>query len=461
MPLDEQDAKFEKALSRHLRAECPEVETLAAYHERTLAPEELIQWKKHIVGCGSCQEILAELEQTEGIPLEEGSDVAPVQAGVVAEAPGRVRDLQAASAVTRTRTPAKKLTQMPKRAPWRWAAPAGAIAAGLLVWLAVKDQNRAVLVPKNEPQLVADQKTRAATPESEVAQMTSPSSGVLRRSQPLPKASPPRDQAAAQELLKRERELLKSQEEASAGRGERGKQNQPMAPSVAKERDDATAKLQGKSEAAKDLDGNVVPPVAQSSVDVSAAPAPVAAPPSEDKNALAMSESVASKKPTPSRTTDEAKKKADIGMLRQQNANAGNMVGGYKQEAYLADEVSALHTVRSADGKTFWTVGPGGRIERAGADARQWSTQESGVEADLTAGSAPTEKICWVVGRAGTILRTTDGGEHWEKIASPLEVDWGSVRATDAKHAVISSVTTAVTYETVDGGIVWKRVTNP
>src|SRR5256884_6133486 len=81
MAPDERDRIFDKALARHLRAdssspdsmhpssresarasECPGPETLAAYHERSLLPEEMNSWKEHIVGCANCQTILSHLE---------------------------------------------------------------------------------------------------------------------------------------------------------------------------------------------------------------------------------------------------------------------------------------------------------------------------------------------------------------------------------------------------------------
>ena len=81
MAPDERDRSFDKALARHLRADsflqdsaspsprdfgragkCPGPETLAAYHERSLLPEEMNPWKEHIVGCANCQTILSHLE---------------------------------------------------------------------------------------------------------------------------------------------------------------------------------------------------------------------------------------------------------------------------------------------------------------------------------------------------------------------------------------------------------------
>jgi len=77
MAIDDRERNFEKALARELRADalnglhCPDAETLAAYHERMLSPEELVAQKSHIAGCARCQEILATLELTEAVPISE------------------------------------------------------------------------------------------------------------------------------------------------------------------------------------------------------------------------------------------------------------------------------------------------------------------------------------------------------------------------------------------------------
>src|SRR5271154_4626151 len=79
MGSDERDQQFERALGRHLRgaeqyAACPDPETLAAYHERTMSLEEMSRWKEHIAGCARCQEALALVEQSEGALAEEWQD---------------------------------------------------------------------------------------------------------------------------------------------------------------------------------------------------------------------------------------------------------------------------------------------------------------------------------------------------------------------------------------------------
>ena len=80
------DSLFEKALARQMRDDqmtngesvlrqastpphklCPDVEIVAAYHERSLAGDEMILCKEHLVSCARCQEVLAQLEATEDI----------------------------------------------------------------------------------------------------------------------------------------------------------------------------------------------------------------------------------------------------------------------------------------------------------------------------------------------------------------------------------------------------------
>src|SRR5712671_752524 len=122
MPLDDRERTFENALARHLRPSgtpgaCFDAETLAAYHEQSLAPEVMASLKAHISECARCQQILAQLQTTDEIPL--ASDIAQPQA---------------AAAKTAVRL-------IPARKPrlWRWVAPAGALAAALLVWVAVHE----------------------------------------------------------------------------------------------------------------------------------------------------------------------------------------------------------------------------------------------------------------------------------------------------------------------------------
>src|SRR5258707_11511933 len=93
MAPDERDRSFDKALARHLGSAapagqaaeipgafasqggaCPDPETLAAYHERSLLPEQLNSLKEHLVTCANCRTVLAHLETTDQIPLQAAQE---------------------------------------------------------------------------------------------------------------------------------------------------------------------------------------------------------------------------------------------------------------------------------------------------------------------------------------------------------------------------------------------------
>lgn len=102
-----------------------------------------------------------------------------------------------------------------------------------------------------------------------------------------------------------------------------------------------------------------------------------------------------------------------------------------------------------------WRVWPRGKIEYSFDNSRTWQTQKSGVTADLTGGSAPTGKVCWIVGKAGTILLTTDRGKHWKQLSSPIKSNIEGVFAQDAKRASIWTPSHKQSFETNDGGVTW------
>jgi photosystem II stability/assembly factor-like uncharacterized protein len=123
------------------------------------------------------------------------------------------------------------------------------------------------------------------------------------------------------------------------------------------------------------------------------------------------------------------------------------------------------HVFGAPDRKHFWRVGPVGLLEFSGNKGDKWKPQVSAVTTDLVAGFAPSAKVAWVVGRSGTILRTTDGGVLWIKLTSPEPGDLAGVIATDAMNAKVWFVPdeethVSKTYQTTDGGATWSMVLN-
>src|SRR4030088_3266387 len=110
MPSDDRERSFDNALGRHLRADtsagaprrtCCDAETLAAYHERLLAPQQMASLKTHVTDCERCQQILAHLEATD--------EISPVAANMMRQA---TADAKSGVRVLHARRPAL----------WRWVA---------------------------------------------------------------------------------------------------------------------------------------------------------------------------------------------------------------------------------------------------------------------------------------------------------------------------------------------------
>src|SRR6266436_5798809 len=51
--------------------ECPDAELIAAYHEKSLQPDEIVRWEAHFATCGRCRKILAVLAAAVETPLAE------------------------------------------------------------------------------------------------------------------------------------------------------------------------------------------------------------------------------------------------------------------------------------------------------------------------------------------------------------------------------------------------------
>ena len=117
----------------------------------------------------------------------------------------------------------------------------------------------------------------------------------------------------------------------------------------------------------------------------------------------------------------------------------------------LSDEMFTL--IDSPARGVLWRVAPSGAIEHSRDGASTWIVQLAEPGSVLTAGSAPSDVVCWLVGRAGAVFRTSDG-TTWVRLPAPTPDDLVGIEAEDARTAIVTTAG-GVSFRTVDGGQTW------
>jgi hypothetical protein len=478
---DDRDRLFEQALARRLRVDagrnapgCLDPEVLAAYHERMLSPEEMADLKTHLVSCLRCQEILARLEATQDIPEKQNRESELVLAG--AASPSNADKIR--EEATLPAAPAKSAETRPDRVTefrtrkisvFGWVAPAGAIAAGLLLWVGIRgfrpEGKRA------EPPAQIAENRRDASQQGVSKQEDQ---AVFR--EPLPKlklqpTAPPtatlRDETqdsfsarSSRGRLKDDKALSPSSTAASPAPVTRGLEAGDRIAAPNREKPEAweeksvdrsatldsmrpgkeTQKKPAKPEVDSGVAGGAL------SAQAPAPPPPAPLPGSKTAQAAVTSAEVSEVAPAES-----------LSHLEHLNKDA-NQPAAFSRVLLNQNELAA--TVAAPGRKSVWRFGEHGAIAHSGDGGKSWESQSAALTANLTSGSAPSAKVCWIAGTNGALLRTVDGGKHWQLVTTPISADLGGVHADDAKHATIWDLPNRLSYETSDGGVTWKPVAN-
>jgi photosystem II stability/assembly factor-like uncharacterized protein len=88
-----------------------------------------------------------------------------------------------------------------------------------------------------------------------------------------------------------------------------------------------------------------------------------------------------------------------------------------------------------------------------------WTVQTSGVTQRLRGVSAVSEQVAWTSGAGSTVLRTTDGGQTWQKLNVTTDtLDFRDIDAIDAQTAYVISIGNgpdSLIYKTADAGKTW------
>jgi hypothetical protein len=114
-----------------------------------------------------------------------------------------------------------------------------------------------------------------------------------------------------------------------------------------------------------------------------------------------------------------------------------------------------LTTIVSSNGTSQWRIGTGGELQHSADGGVMWRTQTTGITEAPAAGSSPSPSVCWLVGREGLVLMTTDEGQSWRRVPFPVAADLVSVRATDDRNATVVA-SDGRTFVTANGGRSWQ-----
>jgi hypothetical protein len=120
--------------------------------------------------------------------------------------------------------------------------------------------------------------------------------------------------------------------------------------------------------------------------------------------------------------------------------------------AALVDEFRVAE-VRTPDGRVRWRV-RGRVVERSTDAGTTWSPAPTGLDVQLTGGSAPADAVCWLIGQRGVVLLSTDG-LTWRRVPFPEATDLSAIQASDARNATVATAD-GRTFTTTDGGQTWR-----
>jgi hypothetical protein len=440
----------EKAIARLLRqglrrgrrdsvAGCPDAETLAAYYERSLAADEAARCETHFSSCSHCQQQLAMLVRAEPALAETGK-----QSARAAWQHGYEPQPSAAPAAARATPSLDRDSWLGSfwQRQWRWLGPAAVAMCALALWVAVRPTPPR-LAPASEQKEVA-LSVPPATPGS-AANLNPPASKAPPRVLAPPKSAgreaPPGDALAR---LKREKAPSVSAGAAPsynlAAAAER--QKSKMAATKTRERAEKLAAAAAAPPPAVAAGAEQKLPLAAQEVVVGA---PVAAPsPAPQPSAALASRSMESA--PAARPHAETKLSPAMGALAVQNLDAAS---GERMTSLEMREV----VIASPHPQVLWRLRLGTVVERSRDAGKTWKEQAVPAGLALLAGAAPSERVCWLVGRAGAVLRTTDA-KSWKKLAPPVEADLLRVEARDAESAKVFAVD-GTSFVTEDGGKTW------
>lgn len=386
---------------------CPDPEILAAYYERSLDSRETSRWEMHVSQCARCRQQLAMMVESEESPRPEA------------------------------------------RYNWLWDWRLLATTAMALLVLGVWGLKRSALTPAglhqgNEPLVAMSQPEQAPAPQPAFQQQAPQEPPAAAQPLPAERQSLDRGAIKMQAVPKTEAPAFNKALQPPAANGAAPPVNGRNFERELKPTVNTGDRANALSELKKEEQPIRVPgaPVASA-----AAPSTQLAPPArseagsenraETAAPAAAEDSLVAGAGGPA---DDKSIAADAPRAKQsQSARVqgfGPALGGALGQ--LTEKRSGSTIIQTPDPKVLWRIAGGNFVERTENGGGSWSGQVADPDAQLTTGSAPTTKICWLVGKSGVILVTKDA-THWKRIPPPVPADFVAIDAKNASAAVVTA----------------------
>jgi photosystem II stability/assembly factor-like uncharacterized protein len=113
--------------------------------------------------------------------------------------------------------------------------------------------------------------------------------------------------------------------------------------------------------------------------------------------------------------------------------------------------------INRAAARVNWRVLGSGQVERSVNNGDTWAPVTISPPAVILNGAAPSASVCWLVGRTGIVLLSTDGAT-FRRVFFPDVSDLRSVIAVDEREATVTTTDGRV-FKTDDGGRTWENKT--
>jgi hypothetical protein len=156
-------------------------------------------------------------------------------------------------------------------------------------------------------------------------------------------------------------------------------------------------------------------------------------------------------------TSEQPRAGADNAAAKSAGRGGAGAAGGFADASVLRARANAgAFDIAVPESSTRWRIADGRTIQRSLDAGVTWANHHTGEnDLTLTAGAAPSSNVCWLVGRSGAILLTTDG-RAWRRITFIETADLTAVTSPDARTATVTTAD-GRQFGTTDGGRTWTR----